>query len=140
MSKAQGININTIKIIGLALSNGLVALAGSLSSQYSGFADVNAGRGSIVIGLAAVIIGEVIGEALLGKKLNFAGRLSFVIVGGIIYYIVYTLVLWLKLDSNMMKLFTAVIVAVFLAVPYLRGRSRSSFKKAAKNAGSTEGR
>ncbi len=132
MSKAQGININAMKVLGLALSNGLVAFAGSLSAQYSGFADVNSGRGAIVIGLAAVIIGEVIGEAILGRHLNFLGRLSFVVVGAILYYFVYTLVLWLKLDSNLMKLFTAIIVAIFLAVPYLRSQQKSSFRKAAK--------
>lgn len=137
MAKAQGININAMTVLGLAISNGLVSLAGALSSQYSGFADVNAGRGSIVIGLAAVIIGEVFGEAILGKHLNFAGHLIFVIVGGIAYYIVYTLVLWLKLDANMMKMFTAIIVAIFLAVPYLRGQAKSSFKKAAKNSKNT---
>ena len=134
MSKAQGINTNRMKVVGLALSNGLVALAGGLSAQYSGFADVNSGRGAIVIGLAAVIIGEVIGEAILGKRLNFAGRLAFVVVGGIIYYLVYTLVLWLKIDSNLMKMFTAIIVAVFLAVPNLRAQSRSSFSKAGRHA------
>ncbi|MBQ1290826.1 MAG: ABC transporter permease [Lachnospiraceae bacterium] len=134
MAKAQGININSMKVLGLAISNGLVAMAGALSAQYSGFADVNSGRGAIVIGLAAVIIGEVIGEALLGKHLNFAGRLAFVVIGGILYYIVYTVVLWLKLDSNLMKLFTAVIVAIFLAVPYLRGQSKSSFRRAGKDA------
>lgn len=134
MAKAQGININAMKILGLSVSNGLVALAGGLASQYSGFADINSGRGSIVIGLAAVIIGEVIGEALLGKHLNFAGRLAFVIIGGIIYYVVYTLVLWLKIDSNLMKMFTAIIVAVFLAVPYLKGMARSSFGKAGKKS------
>ena len=134
MSKAQGINTNRMKVVGLALSNGLVALAGGLSAQYSGFADINSGRGAIVIGLAAVIIGEVIGEAVLGKHLNFAGRLVFVVVGGIVYYLVYTLVLWLKIDSNLMKMFTAIIVAVFLAVPYLRAQSKSSFSKAARNA------
>lgn len=140
MAKAQGININAMTVLGLALSNGLVALAGALSSQYSGFADVNAGRGSIVIGLAAVIIGEVLGESILGKHLNFAGHLIFVVIGGIVYYIVYTLVLWLKLDPNMMKLFTAVIVAIFLAVPYLRGQAKSSFKKAARNSKNGEGK
>lgn len=138
MSKAQGINIGRMKVVGLALSNGLVALSGGLSSQYSGFADVNAGRGAIVIGLAAVIIGEALGEALLGKHLNFAGRLSFVIVGGIVYYLVYTLVLWLKIDSNLMKLFTAIIVAVFLAVPYLRAAQKSSFHRALKLSGRME--
>ncbi len=132
MAKAQGININTRKIVGLALSNGLVALSGGLFAQYSGFADVNSGRGAIVIGLAAVIIGEVLGGALIGRHLNFALKLSFVVIGGVIYYLVYTLVLWLKLDSNLMKLFTAVIVAVFLAVPYLQDQKRSSFKKAGK--------
>ncbi len=133
MSKAQGININRMKVLGLALSNAFVAFAGGLSAQYSGFADVNSGRGAIVIGLAAVIIGEVIGEAILGKRLNFLGRLIFVVIGAILYYFVYTLVLWLKLDSNLMKLFTAIIVAVFLAVPYLRAQRKSSFRKAAKN-------
>lgn len=133
MSKAQGINVNAMKVLGLAVSNGLVAFSGGLFAQYSGFADVNSGRGSIVIGLAAVIIGEVIGEALLGRKLNFFGRLTFVVIGAILYYFVYTIVLWLKLDSNLMKLFTAIIVAIFLAVPYLRGQKKSSFAKAAKN-------
>ena len=134
MSKAQGINIDRMKVLGLALSNGLVAVAGSLSSQYSGFADVNAGRGSIVIGLAAVIIGEVVGNAILGKKLNFAGHLAFVVVGAILYYVVYTLILWIKMNPNLMKLFTAIIVALFLAVPYLRSRAKSSFAKAGKNS------
>ena len=134
MSKAQGININTMKVLGLAVSNGLVALAGALSAQYSGFADVNAGRGAIVIGLAAVIIGEVLADALFGKKLNFALKLSFIVVGGIIYYVIYTIVLWLKLDPNLMKLFTAIIVAVFLAVPYLKGQAKNSFMRAGRNA------
>ncbi len=134
MSRAQGININTMKVLGLAISNGLVALAGALSAQYSGFADVNAGRGAIVIGLAAVIIGEVLGEALFGKRLNFAVKLAFIVVGGIIYYVIYTIVLWLKLDPNLMKLFTAIIVAVFLAVPYLKGQAKNSFMKAGKNS------
>ena len=132
MSKAQGINISVTKVIALSLSNALVALSGGFMAQYQGFSDINMGRGAIVIGLAAVIIGEVIGEALLGKHLNFFGKLSFVVIGGIIYYIVVGVVLWLKLPSNDLKLFTAVIVAIFLAVPYLKGQSKSSFKKAAK--------
>ncbi len=134
MSKAQGINIQTMKLIGLCISNGLVAMSGGLISQYSGFADVNSGRGAIVIGLAAIIIGEVIGEAILGKRMNFVGRLSFVAIGGVIYYIVIGFVIWLKMDSNDLKLFTAIIVAIFLAVPYLRAQSKSSFKKAGKRA------
>ena len=132
MSMAQGININATKVLTLALSNGLVALSGALLAQYKGFSDVNMGRGAIVIGLAAVIIGEVMGEALIGKRLNFFGRLLFVVVGGIIYYIVVGLVLWMKMPSNDLKLFTAIIVAIFLAVPYLREKSRNSYAKAAK--------
>ena len=132
MSSAQGININNMKIIGLALSNALVALSGGLMSQFQGYVDINMGRGAIVIGLAAVIIGEVIGLALLGKHLNFWGKLTFVVLGGVAYYIVISIVLWLKLDSNDLKLFTAVIVALFLAVPYLKGQKKSSFKLAKK--------
>lgn len=132
MAKAQGINVDFMKVLALSLSNGLVALAGGLIAQYQGFADINMGRGSIVIGLAAVIIGEVLGEALLAKHLNFMGRLIFVVIGGIIYYIVVGIVLWLKMPTNDLKLFTAIIVAIFLAVPYLRAKSRNSFAKAAK--------
>lgn len=134
MSKAQGININLNKVIGLALSNGLVALSGSLFAQYSGYADVNSGRGAIVIGLAAVIIGEVIGDAILGKRMNFLFRMIFIAVGAIIYYVIYIVVLWLKMDPNMMKLFTAVIVAICLAVPYLKNARKNSFRKAGKNS------
>ncbi len=132
MSKAQGINIDTMKIIGLGLSNALVALSGGLMAQYQGFADVNMGRGAIVIGLAAVIIGEVLCETLLKKKQNFAIRLSFVVTGGIIYYLVVVIVLWLKLNSNLLRLFTAIIVTIFLAIPHLRNKSQNSFKKAGK--------
>ncbi|MCR5137300.1 MAG: ABC transporter permease [Oscillospiraceae bacterium] len=134
MSRALGININAMKVLGLSLSNGIVALSGGLMSQYQGFADINMGRGAIVIGLAAVIIGEVIGNALLGKHLNFYGTLSFVVIGGILYYLVIILVLWLKLNSNDLKLFTAVIVAIFLAIPYLRSQRISSFAKFRKGA------
>ncbi len=134
MSKAQGINTQSMELIGLAISNALVALSGGLLAQYQGFADVQMARGAIVIGLAAVIIGEVLGDALLKKHLNFALRLSFVVVGGIVYYLVIGLILWLKMPTDDLKLFTAVIVAVFLAVPYLRSKSKSSFRKAAKNA------
>ena len=132
MSKAQGININFTKVLALAISNGLVGLSGGLMAQYQGFSDINMGRGAIVIGLAAVIIGEVLGEAIFRKHLNFFGRLTFVVLGGVIYYIVVGVVLWLKLPSNDLKLFTAVIVAIFLAVPYLKAKSKTSFAKAAK--------
>ncbi len=132
MSKAQGINISFTKVIALALSNALVALSGSLFAQYQGFADINMGRGAIVIGLAAVIIGQVLGESIFRKRMNFVIRLAFVIVGGILYYIAMGVVLWLKMPSDDTKLFTAIIVAIFLAVPYLQKKSKNSFAKAAK--------
>ena len=119
MSRANGINIKFTKIVALILSNGLVALAGGLLSQYQGFADVNMGRGAIVIGLAAVIIGEVI----FGKIFkNFALRLLAVAFGGIIYYIVMQFVINLGLNTDDLKLLTAVIVAIFLGIPYLKSQ------------------
>lgn len=132
MSKANGININFTKVLALSISNGIVCLAGGLMAQYQGFSDINMGRGSIVIGLAAVIIGEVFGDALFGKHMNFAIRLVFVVLGGVIYYIVVGVVLWLKLNSNDLKLFTAIIVAIFLAVPYLQSKRKNSFGRTAK--------
>ena len=134
MSRALGINIDNMKLLGLSLSNGMVALSGGLMAQFQGFADVNMGRGAIVIGLAAVIIGEVVGGALLGKHRNFYGTLSFVVVGGVLYYLVIVVVLWLKLNTNDLKLFTAVVVGLFLAVPYLRGQ-KSSFARLKKKGG-----
>lgn len=119
MSQANGINIKFTKIVALILSNGLVALAGGLLSQYQGFADVNMGRGAIVIGLAAVIIGEVI----FGKIFkNFALRLLAVAFGGIIYYIVMQFVINLGLNTDDLKLLTAVIVAIFLGIPYIKSQ------------------
>ena len=129
MSRALGIDIGAMKILGLAISNGVVALSGGLMSQYQGFADINMGRGAIVIGLAAVIIGEVLGKAILGKHLNFFGTMSFVVIGGVVYYHVVVLGVWLRLNSNDLKLITAVIVALFLAVPYLREQRKTSFKR-----------
>ena len=134
MSRSLGINTAHMKIIGLALSNGLVAFSGGMLAQFQGFSDVNMGRGAIVIGLAAVIIGEVIGELLFGKQMNYFLRLLFVVVGAAIYYLVYVLVLWMKFPANDMKLLTAIVVAVFLAVPYLQEQRRSSFSNAAKNS------
>lgn len=138
MSRALGINIDNMKVLGLSLSNGVVALAGGLMAQYQGFADINMGRGAIVIGLAAVIIGEVLGRAVLGKHLNFLGTLSFTVLGGVLYYIVVVVVLWLKLNSNDLKLFTAIIVAVFLAVPQFRDRAQNSFRKNKKKEAKTD--
>ena len=136
MSRAQGIDVDAMKVLGLSISNGVVALSGGLMAQYQGFADINMGRGAIVIGLAAVIIGEVVGRALLGKRLNFYGTLSFTVIGGVLYYAVVVIVLWLKLNSNDLKLFTAIIVAVFLSVPYLRDQSKTSFARLKKKGGS----
>ena len=119
MAKANGININAAKIIALVISNGIVALAGGLFAQYQGFSDINMGRGAIVVGLAAVIIGEVI----FGKLFkNFALRLLAVALGGIIYYIVMQFVISLGLNTDDLKLLTAVIVAIFLGVPYLKNK------------------
>ncbi|MGN0710011.1 MAG: ABC transporter permease [Anaerovoracaceae bacterium] len=134
MSRAQGINTKVATVIALSLSNGIVAYAGGLIAQYQGNADVNMGRGAIVIGLAAVIIGEVLGEAIFKSHLNFAGRLIFAAIGAVIYYIVITFVLWLGLPSEDMKLFSAIVVAIFLAIPYLKKQHATSFKKAAKAA------
>ncbi|QAT51216.1 ABC transporter permease [Caproiciproducens sp. NJN-50] len=132
MAKAQGINIDFMKVLAISLSNGLVGLSGGLLAQYQGFADIKMGQGSIVIGLAAVIIGEVLGDALLGKHMNFAYRLIFVVFGGVVYYLVIGLVMWLKMPTDLLKLLTAVIVAIFLAVPYLRAKSKNSFALAGR--------
>ncbi len=118
MARAQGINTNKNIVLGLMLSNGLVALSGALLSQYQGFADINMGRGAIVIGLAAVIIGEVLFDKLFK---NFALKLLGVVIGAVIYYFVIQIVLQLPFFStNDLKLFTALVVAVFLAIPYFK--------------------
>lgn len=132
MSRAQGINVDRNKVLGLMLSNGIVALSSALYTQYQGFADVNAGRGAIVIGLAAVIIGDVIFSRLFR---NFALKLVSVSIGAVIYYVVIQIVLTLGLNSNDLKLFSALVVAVFLAVPYWKGKhTRSKVKPAAAAA------
>ena len=137
MARAQGIKTNFIKVLALMISNGLVGLCGALYGQFQGASDVNMGRGAIVIGLAAVFFGGVfllgggglaaviIGEVLFGKfaskrKLAFAFTLASVILGAVIYYMVYQFVLWLKMPSEDMKLFSAIVVAIFLAIPYLK--------------------
>lgn len=128
MSRAQGINTDATKIFGLVLSNGIVALSGALLAQYQGNADINMGRGAIVIGLAAVIIGE----ALFGwlAKNNFALKLITVVLGGIIYYIVYSTVIYLGLDPDYLKLLSALVVAIFLAVPHWKKKFFSGAKQA----------
>ena len=126
MSRAQGINTKKAKILGLMISNGIVALSSAMLSHYQGFVDVNMGRGAIVIGLAAVIISEVV----FGKLFtNFALKLTGVAMGAVIYYIVIQIVLWLGLNTNLLKLLSALIVAVFLGIPYWKAAV------AARNAG-----
>lgn len=132
MARAQGINPDNDIILGLVLSNALVALSGALIAQYQGAVDVNMGRGAIVIGLAAVIIGEVVFKKI---KHNFAGTLTFVTLGAVVYYIVIQITLLLGLNTNDLKLITAVIVGLFLALPYWKGKvSDRRSRKGAKNA------
>ena len=121
------------KVLGLMISNGLVAFSGSLLAQYQGFADINMGRGCIVIGLAAVIIGE----AVFAFFHNFAAKLLAVTLGSVIYYFVYNVVIWLGIDADLLKLLSAIVVAIFLATPYLR--SKYMPKKAAKKITDGEG-
>ena len=133
MARAQGINTNTAKVLGLVVSNGLVALSGGLLAQYQGSSTVDMGRGAIVIGLAAVIIGEV----LLGKVfINFALKLLSAVIGSIIYYIVLQFVLRLGLESTDLKLLSAVVVALFLTIPYWKGKyfTKAVRKEASRNA------
>ncbi len=119
MSRAQGVNVSFNKVLGLAISNGIVALAGSLLAQYQGSANINMGRGAIVIGLAAIFIGLSVS---LKIKPNFVVSLIGVVGGGIVYYLVYTFVIMLGLDTDLLKMLSAIVVAIFLAVPYLKGK------------------
>ncbi len=129
MSRAQGINTNRTIVLGLMISNGLVALAGALLAQYQGFSDINMGRGAIVIGLAAVIIGG----ALFGKIFRtFAMKMVGVVLGAVIYYIVLQFVLWLKLAANYLKLLSASVVAILLAAPYWKKKYAQSHVKGDK--------
>ena len=128
MARAQGVNTNNMKLLALVLSNGLVALAGALYAQYNGSADINMGRGAIVIGLAAVIIGEV----LFGRRGNFAWTLLSVVFGGIVYFLVIALVIQLGLSTTDLKLFQALTVAVFLAIPHLREQLGRTLRRSAK--------
>lgn len=129
MARAQGINADFNRVLGLMISNGLVALSGALLSQYQGFADINMGRGAIVIGLAAVIIGE----AIFGKIFrNFGLRLLSVAFGSIIYYLVLQVVIWLGIDTDLLKLLSAAVVAIFLAIPTWKARYFSMGSKGGK--------
>ena len=130
MARAQGISTNFCTVLGLVISNGLVALSGALLAQFQSYADINMGRGAIVIGLAAVIIGEVAFSKLFH---NFGLKLLAVSIGAIIYFVVIQAVLDLSgINSNYLKLISAIIVAIFLTVPYWKTKY---FNKAAKKGG-----
>ena len=129
MSRAQGINTDRNKVLGLMLSNGLVALSGALLTQYQGFADINMGRGSIVIGLAAVIIGEAIFSRIFR---NFALKLLSVVFGSILYYLLLQIVIWMGIDTDLLKMLSALVVALFLAFPYWKGKYFTKAKQGGK--------
>lgn len=137
MSRAQGINTELNKVLGLIISNGLVALAGALLAQYQGFADINMGRGAIVIGLAAIVIGDVLFSKIAR---NFAVRLCGVLAGGVIYYVVYQVIVFIGLDPDLLKMLSAVVVAIFLGVPNIKNKlfaklnRRKNAKGVAENA------
>lgn len=130
MARAQGINTDRCKVMGLTLSNGLVALSGALLAQYSGGNEIKVGQGAIVIGLAAVIIGEVLLDKVF---INFALKLLSVCIGAILYYIVIQAVLKMGLNPNYLKILSAAVEAVFLTIPYWKGKYFR--KKAGKGAG-----
>ena len=129
MSRAQGINTDRNKVLALMLSNGLVALSGALLTQYQGFADINMGRGSIVIGLAAVIIGEAIFSRIFR---NFALKLLSVVFGSILYYLVLQVVIWMGIDTDLLKMLSALVVALLLACPYWKGKYFTKAKQGGK--------
>ncbi len=133
MSRAQGVNVSFNKVLGLAISNGIIAVSGALLAQYQGFADINMGRGAIVIGLAAIIIGLSVS---LKIKPNFVVSLIGVVGGGIVYYLVYTFVIFLGLDTDLLKMLSALVVALFLGLPHLKATYfRGKKTPAVKNDG-----
>ena len=132
MARAQGINTSFSKVLGLMISNGLVALSGALLAQYQGFSDINMGRGAIVIGLAAVIIGEVIFSRVFH---NFALKLFASVIGAVVYYVVIQVVLRMGLSTDDLKLLTALVVALFLAIPYWKGRYFTKHGKGQRKGG-----
>ena len=123
MSRAQGVNVKFNKVLGLAIANGIVALAGALLAQYKGSANINDGRGAIVIALAAIFIGLSVS---LKIKPNFVVSLIGVVGGGIVYYIVYNFVILMGLKTDYLKMLSAIIVALFLGIPYIK---REYFQK-----------
>ena len=130
MAKAQGINTKFNIVLGLMISNGIVALSGALLAQYQGFADINMGRGAIVIGLCAVVIGHAIFSKI---SPNFAVRMASVVAGGIIYYVIFNTVVFIGMDTDFLKMLAAIVVAVFLGIPYIRSHYFAKIKKRLDN-------
>ena len=130
MARAQGINTKFNIVLGLMISNGIVALAGGLLAQYQGFADINMGRGAIVIGLCSVVIGHAIFSKI---SPNFGLRMASVVVGGIIYYVIFSTVVFIGMDTDFLKMLAAIVVAVFLGVPYIKSHYYDDFKKRLEN-------
>lgn len=130
MSRAQGINTKFNVVLGLVISNGIVGLAGALLAQYQGAANISMGTGSIVTGLCAVVIGLAIFSKISS---NFLLRMVGVTVGSLIYYFIYQTVVFIGLDTTLLKLLAAAIVAIFLGVPYLRKKYSYKIKKHFKN-------
>ena len=133
MSRAQGINTDLAKVLGLMISNGLVALSGALLAQYSNAADINMGKGAIVIGLAAVVVGEAVVSKISG---NFIVKLFGVVVGAVIYHMIYQTVILLGMNSDLLKALSAVVVIIFLGIPYVKRKyfSKPHLKGDRKNA------
>ena len=130
MARAQGINTKLNIVLGLMISNGIVALAGALLSQYQGFADINMGKGAIVIGLCSVVIGHAIFSKIAR---NFGLRMASVVVGGIIYYVIYSTVVYIGMDTDLLKMLAAIVVAIFLGVPYIKSHYYADFKQRLAN-------
>jgi putative ABC transport system permease protein len=131
----QGVNTGLMKVVGLALSNGVVALSGALLCQYQGYTDVNMGRGAVVIGLAAVVIGQ----AVLGRRGGrMAVQLGGVILGAVIYYIVYQVIIFAGFDTDLLKMFSAVVVAVFLGAPHVKAQLKAHSRSKKGDSGHAE--
>ena len=135
MSRAQGIDVNRNKVIGLAIANGLVAMAGAMLAQYKGSANINDGRGAIVIALAAIFIGLSVS---LKIKPNFVCSLIGVVGGGIVYYIVYNFVILMGLKTDYLKMLSAIIVALFLGIPYAKSEYFTKQKAPQKTGGGSD--
>lgn len=136
MARAQGINTKMNIVLGLMISNALVAFSGALLAQYQGFADINMGKGAIVIGLCAVVIGIAITSKI---SQNFLVRLLGCLMGGLIYYIIFQTVVFLGIDTNLLKMLAAIIVIIFLGVPYLQRTYGARVRKHYKNKKIVEG-